>query len=133
MSTHYHLLVETPEPNLSQGMHGLNGTYARTFNRRHARNGHVFESRYKAKLVETDTYLLELVRYLALNPVRAGMCREPDEWQWSSYRALVGLELDSRPVRLDWVLGQFGSDGRTAVERLRAFVEDGKSRPRLPR
>jgi REP element-mobilizing transposase RayT len=87
MSNHYHLLVETPEGNLSKGMRQLNGVYTQDFNRTHHRVGHVFQGRYKAILVEKEAYLLELVRYVVLNPVRAGMVRTPGEWPWSSYRA----------------------------------------------
>ena len=76
MSNHYHLLVETPDGNLSRGMRHLNGVYTQRFNRRHKKVGHVFQGRYKAILVQKENYLLELSRYIVLNPVRAGMVRE---------------------------------------------------------
>lgn len=90
MSNHYHLLIETPDANLSQGMRQLNGVYTQRFNRVHGRVGHVFQGRYKGILVEKDSYLLELARYIVLNPVRAGMVRSAKDWPWSSYRATCG-------------------------------------------
>jgi len=86
MSNHYHLLIETPDANLSKGMRQLNGVYTQTHNRTHGRSGHVFQGRYKAILVQKENYLLELSRYIVLNPVRAGMVRSAKEWPWSSYR-----------------------------------------------
>jgi putative transposase len=87
MTNHYHILIETPEPNLSQGMRQLNGVYTQRFNRAHARVGHVFQGRYKAILVERDSYLLELARYVVLNPLRARMVKRLEAWPWSSYPA----------------------------------------------
>ncbi|MGH7540952.1 MAG: transposase [Gemmatimonadota bacterium] len=92
MGNHYHLLVETPRANLSRGMRQLNGVYAKRFNRRHGRVGHVFQARFHAALVARDEHLLALAAYLPLNPVRAGLCAEPVQWRWSSYRATLGLE-----------------------------------------
>ena len=85
MGTHYHLLVETPEPNLSIGMHQLNGLYAQLFNRRHGRVGTLFQSRFHATLVESEEQLAATRDYIAANPVRAGLCLHPEDWQWSSY------------------------------------------------
>jgi putative transposase len=90
MDNHYHLLVETPEPNLVAGMRRLNGVYTQAFNRRHRRVGHLFQGRYKAIVVDKDAYLLELCRYIVLNPVRAKAVKVPERWPWSSYRATVG-------------------------------------------
>ena len=87
MSNHYHLLIETPDGNLSKGMRQLNGVYTQAHNRKHGRSGHVFQGRYKAIVVEKEAYLLELCRYIVLNPVRAGMVRSAKDWPWSSYRA----------------------------------------------
>src|SRR5436853_5298437 len=84
MGNHYHLLLETPLPNLSKGMHRLNGSYSQCFNRRHQRVGHVLQGRFTALLVERESYLLELARYVPLNPVRAGFVSSPADWQWSS-------------------------------------------------
>ena len=93
MRNHYHLLIETPDGNLSQGMRQLNGVYTQRFNRRHNRVGHVLQGRYKAILVEKNSYLLELARYVVLNPVRAaGIVKSPGDWKWSSYRATAGYE-----------------------------------------
>jgi len=91
MDNHYHLLVETPEGNLVNGMRRLNGRYTQTFNRRHGHVGHVFQGRYKSILVEKDAYLFELSRYIVLNPVRAGMVEVPEAYAWSSYQSAVGL------------------------------------------
>jgi len=90
MDNHYHLLVETPDGNLSKGMRHLNGVYTQRFNRKQNRIGHVFQGRYKAILVDKDSYLLELARYIVLNPVRARMLRSAEDWPWSSYRATAG-------------------------------------------
>jgi len=90
MTNHYHVLLETPDGNLSRGMRQLNGVYTQRFNRAHARVGHVFQGRYKAVIVQKDAYLMELARYIVLNPVRARMVRSAREWRWSSYRATAG-------------------------------------------
>lgn len=92
MTNHFHLEVETPEANLSRGMHWLNGRYAQWFNPRHGRCGHLFQRRFEAKLIEGESYLLEVAGYIVLNPVRAGMVDRPEAYRWSSYRATVGLE-----------------------------------------
>ena len=91
LPNHYHLLLETPEPNLGRGMLALNGTYARRFNWRYQRYGHVFQGPYGAVLLRDDDHLLEVCRYIALNPVRAGLADVPSKWPWSSYAALAGL------------------------------------------
>lgn len=90
MTNHYHLLIETPISNLSKGMRYLNSVYTQKFNRVHNRVGHVLQGRYKSILVEKDNYLLELSRYIVLNPVRAGIVQNADEWLWSSYLATTG-------------------------------------------
>jgi hypothetical protein len=104
MSNHYHVVVETVEGNLSQGMRQLNGVYTQTFNRRHRRVGHVFQGRYKAILVERDSYLLELSRYVVLNPVRALMVKDAAEWPWSNYRATIGQARPMKSLQVDWLL-----------------------------
>jgi putative transposase len=88
MTTHYHLLVRTPRANISQGMHRLNTRYATWFNDRHTQVGHVFQARFHSVLVETEAQLLRVYRYVALNPVRAGICAAPVDWYWSSYAAI---------------------------------------------
>ncbi|MDH5536850.1 MAG: transposase, partial [Betaproteobacteria bacterium] len=92
MDNHYHLLIETPEPNLVTGMRRLNGVYTQAFNRRHRRVGHLFQGRYKAIVVDKDAYLRELCRYIVLNPVRAKAVKTAQRWPWSSYRATSGEE-----------------------------------------
>ena len=91
MDNHYHLLVETPDGNLSKGMRQLNGVYTQRFNRKHKRVGHVFQGRYKAIIVQKNSYLAELARYIVLNPVRAEMVRSARDWPWSSYRATADM------------------------------------------
>ena len=125
MSNHYHLLIETPSPNLSRGMQLLNGIYTQRFNREHKRTGHVFQGRFKAILVEKESHLLELTRYVALNPVRANMVRSAREWPWSSYRATVGQVAAPDFLTLDWTLSQFGSERARAIRAYRVFVSQG--------
>jgi len=91
MENHYHLLIETTKANLDDAMHRLNGAYAIRFNRHHGRTGHLFQDRYGAKLVTDDEYALTVVRYIAVNPVQAGICAAPEDWPWSSYPATAGL------------------------------------------
>lgn len=91
MGNHYHFVLSTPEANLAQAMHYLNGVYTQKYNRRHDTCGHVFQGRYYANLVDRDEYLIAACRYVELNPVRACLVKEPEEWAWSSYRAHMGL------------------------------------------
>ncbi|MDX8397956.1 MAG: transposase [Mariprofundaceae bacterium] len=109
MDNHYHLLVETPEANLVTGMRRLNGVYTQGFNRRHGHVGHVFQGRYKSILVEKDSYLLVLARYIALNPVRAGMIETPSSYRWSSYRSCAGLDEAPQWLASKQLLEHFGS------------------------
>jgi len=125
MDNHYHLLVETPEANLSRGMRQLNGVYTQRFNRRHGRVGHLFQGRYKAILVQKEAHLLELARYIVLNSVRAGLARDPGQWRWSSYRATSGAEQGPAFLRVDWLLEQFSPDREKAREAYRQFVAEG--------
>ena len=125
MSDHYHLIIETPEGNLSRGMRQLNGVYTMYFNRRHRTVGHVYQGRYKAILVEKESYLLEVCRYVVLNPVRAGLVERPEGWSWSSYRGTAGLNKPHRSLTVDWILGQMGKEKRGAVKRYRAYVREG--------
>ena len=107
MANHYHLLVETPKANLSLVMRQLNGIYTQSFNRRHKRVGHLFQGRFKAILVEMESYLLELYRYIVLNPVRVKVNTDSQvgAWEWSSYRATAGLTPAPGFLPTDWVLG----------------------------
>lgn len=129
MGNHYHLLIETPDGNLSAGMRQLNGIYTQTFNRRHRRVGHVLQGRFKAILVDKDSYLLELCRYIVLNPVRAKMVKHPKHYVWSSYRATAGLAKPPDFLTREWLLGQFGRDRQTGAARYRAFVAEGAGQP----
>ena len=125
MSNHYHLLVETPEANLSKGMQLLNGVYTQRFNRAVERSGHVFQGRFKAILIEREPHLLELARYVVLNPVRAKMVQYARNWTWSSYRATAGLSKIPALLTVDWILSQFGSRRELAVRAYRRFVDQG--------
>jgi len=130
MDNHYHLLIETQSPTLSKGMKYLNGTYTQKFNRQHDRVGHIFQGRFKAILVEKDTYLLELCRYIVLNPVRARMVRSARDWPWSSYRQTAGLVAGHRDwLSTDWLLGNFGKQQKRATDAYRVFVKAGKNQP----
>jgi REP element-mobilizing transposase RayT len=125
MDNHYHLVLETPRPNLSSGMRQLIGLYARRFNLRHDRCGHVFQSRFRSILVENGSHLLEACRYVVLNPVRAGIYAQPDEWRWSSYRACAGTGPTEPFLSVDALLGHFGETERAARDGYRRFVADG--------
>jgi len=125
MGNHYHLLVETPDANLSRGMRQLNGVYTQDFNRRHGRCGHVFQGRYKSILVDRESYLLELTRYIVLNPVRAGMVKCPQDWPWSSFRAIVGRAESPAWLYNDWLLSVFGRHKADAIARYLEFVSEG--------
>jgi REP element-mobilizing transposase RayT len=129
MSNHYHLLIETPDANLSRGMRQLNGVYTQTFNRAHGRAGHVFQGRYKAILVEKESYLLELSRYIVLNPVRAGMVTSPGDWPWSGYRTTVGQMIGPAYLNTEWILAAFAKRKSLAIERYKKFVAEGKGQP----
>ncbi len=129
MSNHYHILVETPEANLAQGMRQLNGVYTQNFNRTHGRVGHVFQGRYKAILVERDSYLLELSRYVVLNPLRANMVKKLESWRWSSYLAACGQAAAPVWLQTDWLLAQFGHRRISAIEKYVRFVHEGARLP----
>ncbi len=126
MSNHYHLLIETRESTLAQGMRQLNGVFTQRSNRRHGHVGHVFQGRYKAILVQKETYLLELARYVVLNPVRAGMVRSAKDWPWSSYRATAGWTEAPVWLGVDWLLSAFGSKRKAALDAYRRFVSEGR-------
>ena len=121
MGNHYHLLIETPEANLVRGMRRLNGVYTQAFNRRRKKPGHVFQGRYKSILVDKENYLLELCRYIVLNPVRANRVKEPEEWSWSSYGATAGTATTPKWLAVEEVLSFF-SGSRSNYRR---FVSEG--------
>jgi len=131
MSNHYHLVIKTDQATLSRGMRHLNGVYTQKFYRRHQRVGHLFQGRYKAILVEEDSYLLEVIRYVLLNPVRAGMTRTAGQHAWSSYRTMIGKT--SAPVWLekDEVLAHFGKRPATAQKHFIRFLKEAKGQSPL--
>jgi REP element-mobilizing transposase RayT len=131
MDNHYHLVVETPDANLSTGMRQLNGVYTQAFNRRHRRVGHLFQGRFKGILVQKDSHFLEVCRYVVLNPVAAGSVKHPGEWAWSSYRATAGQSLAPRGLTVEEVLAQFGQRRGYAQNKYRQFVSEGKGRPSI--
>jgi putative transposase len=125
MSNHYHLLIETPDANLSKGMRQLNGVFTQYSNRRHRRTGHLFQGRYKAILVDADSYLLELSRYVVLNPVRAGMVADAGDWPWSSYGAMVGAQASPPWLAINGLLSAFARTRAEARRRYMQFVAAG--------
>ena len=131
MTNHYHIVVETPEGNLSKGMRQLNGVYTQWVNRTYDRLGHVFQGRYKAILVEKDSYLLELARYVVLNPVRAGMVRDVGRWGWSSYPEMIGERKAAEWLETDWLLAQFSRQRSRAIAKYAEFVKEGVKRDSL--
>ena len=125
MTNHYHLVVETPDANLSAGMRQLNGVFTQRFNSKYKRSGHLFQGRFKGINVDKSTYLLELSRYVVLNPVRAGMVDRPEDWRWSSY--LYTLKQLDAPhwLAVDALLRQFADTQRLACQHYSVFVADG--------
>lgn len=121
MPNHFHVLLETPVPNLSEGMHFLNCLYSQNFNVRHGLTGHVFQGRFHSVLLEQESHFLELARYLTLNPVRAGMVSGPADWRWSSYRATAGLV--AAPDWLDTSTIRQRFHGENDAERIRSYRE----------
>jgi len=124
MTTHYHLLLSTPANTLQPGMHRLNGGYAQEFNQRHGRSGHLCGDRYHPEPVLSDGHMLRAFRYIARNPVEAGLCQKASDWRWSSFRGTAGLGgrfafVDDKALR-----AYFGGEGDEASRQLRGFVED---------
>jgi REP element-mobilizing transposase RayT len=125
MGNHYHLVIQTPDGNLSKGMRQLNGVYTQASNRRHERVGHLFQGRYQGILVDQRAYFLELTRYVVLNPVRAGLVDHPIEWRWSSYCAMIDPARKPGCVSTDQLLSEFSPKRPEAVAKYRKFVEQG--------
>jgi putative transposase len=123
LGTHHHLLITTRRPNIAAAMQYLRGVYCQTFNRRHRRKGHLVAGRYGTRLLESEWHAAWLVPYLALNPVRAGLCARPEDWPWSSYASLVGLAPEPSFVTPGFVLEQFGPDPVRARALVREYVE----------
>ena len=125
MDNHYHLLIETRNPNLSIGMRQLNGNYTRNYNTRHDTIGHLFQGRFKAFILEKEAYFLEVARYIVLNPVRAGMVIHPSEWDWSSYNATVTGSGAQQCLDSAFLLSLFSSNLSEARRRYGCFIQDG--------
>jgi putative transposase len=126
MDTHWHLLVRTPRT-LSAGMQRLNSFYSHTYNKRHARSGHSLRHKFMSVPVEDENHLLELTRYIPLNPVRAGLAGHPEDWRWSSYRKEINIEGAPPWLHAGWSAALHGS-----VRSLRAFVEAGMAESAMP-
>lgn len=125
MSNHYHVLIETIDGRLSLGMRQLNGVYTQKFNRKHNRVGHIFQGRFKGILVDKESYLLELCRYISLNPLRAKMVDKVADWRWSSYHEMVGKSEKKPLVEVSWVLEQFANDPIQAIKAYQQFIKEG--------
>jgi putative transposase len=135
MDTHYHIVITTRRANLSRAIKRVNGLYAQWWNHRHKHVGHLFQGRFGAQVVQDDTYLLTVCRYVVLNPVDAGLVRHPSEWPWSSYRATAGLEPTPPVLKPQGLWTRLGdSDARSCLLRYREFVDQqGSSAGELPR
>lgn len=131
MNNHYHLIIETPDGNLSKGMRQLNGVYTQAFNKRHRRVGHVFQGRFKGILVQKDSHFLEVCRYVVLNPVRAKMVSHPRQWKWSSYRATAGNTQPHSCLTIDEILSHFGQRRAAAQQKYAEFVQAGIGSPSI--
>jgi putative transposase len=125
MTTHLHLAIQVAEVPLSRIMQNLGFRYTQFINRKYRRTGHLFQGRFKALLIDADSYLLELIRYIHLNPVRAGMVQRPQEYLWSSHSSYIGAAPRPSWLTVDWALSQFAGQADAAVERLKAFVDEG--------
>lgn len=130
MTNHFHLAIETPECTLSDGMHWLLGTYAKWFNKRHGRRGHLYQDRFKNVIVDREEYLLTVARYIVLNPVKAHMVARPEDYRWSSYRARAGYEKAPPWLTTATVQASFGVDEESARARYREFIDAGMAEPR---
>lgn len=125
MTNHYHLLIETKRANLSRGMRQLNGHYSQLISRRYELVGHLFQGRYKAILVQKESHLLEVSRYIVLNPLRAGMVSSLDEWPWTSHHYLIGARHPPAWFKRDWLLSQFAKTQADAIAAYHGFVQAG--------
>jgi putative transposase len=125
MPNHVHLLLEPATTPVSRLLQGVQGAFAQYLNRRYRRVGHRFQDRFRAILCEKNNYLLELVRYLHLNPVRAGLTRTPEKWPWSSHRAYLGSPAEEVPIDSSDILGQFHGDTLKARRAFARFVREG--------
>ncbi len=131
MNNHYHIVIETPDGNLSKGMRQLNGVYTQIFNKRHKRIGHLFQGRYKAIIIQKQSHLLEVCRYVILNPVRAQIVNDPADYKWSSYKSTLGLEKKPDFLSIDWLLEQFHSDRNIAINLFKDYLLSGINKGRI--
>jgi putative transposase len=122
LPNHFHLVVQTPQGDLSDAMKALNGRYSLRYNRRHRRDAHLFKNRFGAVHQSSESQLLWTLRYTVRNPVEAGLCGDPGEWPWSSYRACVGEVKPPRFLALRRLLSYFGDAPEVAMPRYREFV-----------
>ncbi|MBU1670787.1 MAG: transposase [Actinobacteria bacterium] len=125
MGNHYHLFLETPDGNLSNGMQRLNSWYCHYFNSMHGKVGHVMQGRFKSFIVDDDDYLFRLLRYLCLNPVKDGFVGAPEHWRWSSYSAIAGLSRVPPFLDTSFTLALFSNDPQCAKEEFRSFIAEG--------
>jgi REP-associated tyrosine transposase len=125
LTTHWHAIVETPDDSLARGMHRLVGGYSKRFNERHARSGYLVRGRYWSRRKDSAAAVLEAFRYLARNPVAAGLVERPEDWRWSSYGATVGVSDTFGFVDAAMILGEFGSTRAVQRRGLRSFVDAG--------
>ena len=132
MCTHFHLIVQTMKPTLARGMQALCGVYGLRFNKRYERRGHLFGSRYMSVAITSDAHLLEAHRYVARNPVRAGLCSQPGDWRWGSYRAILDLEGAFSFLDVGSVLRLLDDRPAVARELFRRHVEADRSKPPAP-
>lgn len=122
MHNHYHLCIETPEANLSAGMRDLNSEYAQTFNSRYGAVGHLFQGRFGSILIEKESYLLEVVAYIVLNPVRSKFIFHPKDWPWSNYRATAGFDVAPDWLEINWTRNLFADNHQDATKRYQEYI-----------
>jgi REP element-mobilizing transposase RayT len=130
MTTHYHLILQLRELSLSSGFQRMNSIYARSYNRRHGRRGALWQRRFYDSIVETDGHLYETIRYVALNPTRANMCRFPEDWPWSNYGSAIGISTADPLVDEAELLRLFDPRPETARHVLKAIVDEVDPRAR---
>jgi REP element-mobilizing transposase RayT len=123
MPNHVHLVVDADVPELSLAMHRVNGLYAQRFNRIRGFTGHLFQGRFHSKPVREEAALPGALRYVVMNPVRAGLCARPENWRWSSYRAVAGLEWAPRFLDVEYALSPFAGRPAAARAAFRRFVD----------
>ena len=125
MDNHYHLVIETLRPNLIKIMHGLNSGYTGYFNKKYKRSGHLFQGRYKAIIVDKENYLLELSRYVHLNPLRAKIINKPQDYKWSSYGGYIRKKEVNNLNNYNWILSIFGNEEKKSRRHYKEFIEEG--------